>query len=505
MKRRPPWLPLLLMGALTGCPMPQTSGTPPVEASPTPAPSSAPEQPLTALDVTVRELELDKNGQLRLEVDSPEALVVLPLIAPQNYFLRLDEAPVSTLPAYRTSAWQPLAPRPAFRAPASAIRGMQTVRAMEAPEGYGEEATFQVGEATITAQRVVDGQHCLVYVDKRDAAGSETKLQQIGAAFDATLYPKATQLLGTEPGGRSEDGFNHGEDRIVLLVSRETTDPAAYFDPFDLFAGDGETLSNYGKILHLSAEKPVERVLPSLAEALGGMIFSMQRMETYSRMTGEALPAGMDPTYLFDEEAGADHWLTPLMSQLTRLTCGYTPDTGDRDALMAVGKYLDLPTMYQLDAPSLERAYDSNMGQLLLFSAYLHGLKADFANGLGSQEALGMDALAIAMDTDFPALFRDFSLATVLDGLAGVPARYSIPFVNLHHTYTLDGKPFPFVGAGASMAGVVGGTGSLRTIMLRERFPQAKLRLGISAGAAKHATLILFRPGRTPRFTEETP
>jgi hypothetical protein len=488
------------MGVLTGCPMPQTSGTPPVETSPTPTPSSAPEQTLDAFDVTVRELDLDANGQLRLEVDAPDALVVLPLIAPQGYFIRMDEAPEDALPAYRTAARSLLAPAPAFRGNA---RGLQAVRSMEAAGGYGAEATFRVGEATITAQRVVDGEHCLVYVDTRDAAGAEAKLQQIGAAFDAMLYPKATQLLGTEPGGREEDGFNRGDDRIVLLMSSETAGPDASFDPTDLFPGDVDVLSNYGKILHLSAETPVEQLLPSLAEALGGLIFGMQRLETYSRMTGDNLPAGQDPTYLFDEEAGADRWLVPLMSQLTRLACGYTPEAGDRDALMAIGKYLELPGMFRLDTPSLYQAYDSNAGQMLLFSAYLHGLKPDFAQGLGSVQALGTEALAEALQKDFSTLYRDFSLATVLDGLAGVPARYTIPFVDLHHAYTVDGKPFPFAGAGAPTAGLVGGNASFQTIMLRSNLPQGKLRLGLSAGIAKKATLVLFRPSTTARFIEE--
>ncbi|MNT22089.1 hypothetical protein D3C72_1574610 [compost metagenome] len=220
-------------------------------------------------------------------------------------------------------------------------------------------------------------------------------------------------------------------------------------------------------------------------------------------MTENPVPVGQDPAYLFAEETFADYWLHPLMGQLTRLVCGYTPEAGDRDALMAVGKYLELPSMYRLYMPSLEGAYDSNAGQLLLFSAYLHGLKPDFARGLGATQALGTEALEAALQKDFSMIFRDFSLATVLDGLAGVPARYTVPFVNLHHTYTVDGKPFPFTGAAPSMAGLVRGEGSYQTILLKGRLPQGKLQLGLNAGVAGKASLVLFRPSATARFIEE--
>lgn len=504
MRRRTPWLPLLLVGALTGCPLPQTVGTPSAEPTPTPTPSSTPEPPLQAQAITVRELALDENGLIRLEVDAREALVVLPLIEPQSFFVRLDTLPVETLPAYRTSALQRFSSPPAFRAPAPARRGMLAARSMEEAGGYGAEATFRVGEATVTAQQAYDGEHCLIYVDTRDAEEAAAKIMPIGQAFDTALYPKATQLLGTEPGGREADGFNRGDDRIVLLMSQASSGAAASFDPYDLFPAQDDGLSNFGKILHLNPDAPTEQLLPSLARELGAMVFLTQRLEAYSHMPGgEALPVGRDPAYLLDEEAQSDFWLHPLMSSLTELVCGYTPESGDRDALEAVGKYLELPSMYRLDAPSVERAYDSNRGQMLLFSAYLHGLKPDFAQGLGAVQALGTEALAIAMQQDFPQLFRDFSLATVLDGLEGVPARYSIPFVNLHHTYTLDGKPFPFTGAGASMAGVVGGNAALQTIMLRGRTSQDNLRLGISAGAARKAVLVLFRPSASARFIEE--
>ena len=490
-----------MVGALTGCPQPQITGNPPVDATPTPTPTPSPTPPPSrdALEITVRELTLDVNGQIRLEAEAPEALVVLPLIEPQSYFLRMDETPVETMPVYRTAAAR-------LRAAAPALRGAQAKpRAVETVEGYGAQATFRVGDETVNANRVYDGTNCLVYVDTRDEASTAALTTQIASAFETSLFPKAAGLLGSIPGGRAEDGFNRGDDRIVLLVSQETTDVAASFIPTDLFPPLDNGLSNYGKVLHVNAARSPQEVLPSLAHELGGMIFLMQRLEAYSRMLcpNDPQPVGKDLSYLLDEEAAADYWLYPIINLLTAQVCGYTPDSGNREALLAVGKYLDLPSMFQLDSASLEGVYDSNMGQSLLFGAYLYGQRPAFAKNLGANEALGAEALASAMQRDFPRLFRDFSLATALDGLAGVPSQYTIPFVNLHKTYTLDGKPFPFSGAGATMAGALGGSGTLQTIMLKGRFPQGKVRLGLSAGAAKKATLVLFRPSATARFIEE--
>ncbi len=483
-----------MVTALTGCPSPQTAGTPPAE--PTPAPSASPEPPQEALEIEVRELALDANGQLRLELEAPEALVVMPLIEPQRYFMRMDEAPIDTLPAYRTAGLKTLSMPPVRRAPAPAPR------AMEAPEGYGQDASFQVGAITVDATRAFESPNVLIYVDKRDAATTAAKIQAIATAFETRLYPAITQLLGAAPGGRA-DGFNRGDDRVVLLMSRETSGAAVTF-PDDLFPPmDDSGLSNHGKIIHLSPDATPEQLLPSLAAEYGGLVFLMQRLETYSRMENRNLPVGQDAAYFFDEATFPDLWLHSLMARLAMQVSGYSAETGDRDALVAVGKYLDLPSMYRLDMPALPGAYEDNAGQMTLFSAYLYGQKPDFAKGLGSTEALGAKAVALAMQRDFPGLFRDFSLATVLDGLKGVPARYSIPFVNLHQTYTLDGKPFPFAGAGARTPGAVGGAASYQTIALRGHFPEGKLRLGLSAGVAKKASLVLFRPSATARFIGE--
>lgn len=494
-----------MVGALTGCPLPQTAGTPPADPAPTPTPTptASPDPARDPFEITVREVTLDETGAFRLDVEAPEALVVLPLIAPQNYFLRMDEAPIEGMPTYRTAALRTAGLRPF--APAKARRNAApALRAQETADGYGEQATFRVGDVTVNAKRAYESPHCLVYVDTRDEAGSAARVAAIASAFETSLRPKVTQLLGPTAGGRA-DGFNRGDDRTVLLFSRETSDVPASFVPPDLFPPLDDGPSNFGKVLHVNALLSPEAVLPTLAHELGGMTFLMQRLEAYSRMTGEASPVGTDLGYLLDDEAASDYWLYPVMGLLSAQVCGYSAESGNREALLAIGQYLDLPNVFRLDTQALDGVYTSNMGQALLFAAYLYGQNPGFAKALGAQEALGMEAVTLAMGRDFAGVFRDFSLATALDGLAGVPARYSIPFVDLHQTYTLDGKPFPFSGAGAPMAAIVSGNGTMQTIMQKGRAPQGKLRLGISAGHARQATVVLFRPSATSRFIEETP
>lgn len=508
--RRKLWLPIVLASLLGACQPPQTASIPKADPNPSPSADPVPEATSKVLDITVRELTLDETGTLRLEIDAPEALVLLPLVEPQNYFLRMDDAPASESLAYRALARRSLAPALRFQA------ASPRPRALPAASGYGDKILLNLPQGPANVNKAYDGAHCLIYVDPQGASPSQAQIQQLGKAFDEQLYPKVKETLGQEPGGRptepvapEHDGFNRGDDRFVLVLSQQFQDEAATSridDTFPPTALESMVLwedSNFGKFLYLDPTASVSQILPTLASELGRAVFFLQRLEHYSALKGEGLPAGQSLAYLLDEEGWEDYWLSAAMGQFAKVACGYTPDAGDRDALVAVSRFLDVPSQYRLDMFPDDEGHPNNDGQLLLFTSYLQGLKPGFAKNLATSSKFGTAAISDVMGKDFSALFRDFSLATVLDGLKGVPATYDIPHVNLHKTYTIGNERYPFAGAGASMTGVAMGQGALQTIMLRGRFPQTPTRLALSAGKARKASLVIFRPSESARFSEE--
>ena len=190
------------------------------------------------------------------------------------------------------------------------------------------------------------------------------------------------------------------------------------------------------------------------------------------------------------------------LAELGKFLVGFSSEAHALNA-QRIGYFLGNPQIS--DLLEFYGAAGSNYGEMGLFNSYLFGRDPSFARTFLTATATGSAAIAEAMGTDFPGLFRDFTLALALDGLSpAVPPRYQIPMIDLHKTYDAGTGLLPLRGANDSTAPLVLTAPRPHGVRFtRVRFPNGKGKLTINGDPQLKASLILLNPSRPQGFVED--
>ena len=484
-------------------------------------------QALEAGDAAIQVKTLDlASGELSLEIAASEAILALTnptdlTLNVQAIFEGTERAAARQVSALGHASLDECGLRPHRKLPA--IKPRLSLRALEEPtpsHSFDATRSFVIGGDDLEnpspipqARLVYDGAHCVIYLDDRDAAQlSPTDADALGKIFDTRTYPALTAAFGAEP-EHPGDTFNFGEDRTVFLFSQAlgTSLPgsAGMVDMLDFFHPDllvdFGIHSNYAKMVYMLPSAISPMTPGTMAHEFVHVLFAMKRQATYGALHGhkEQSAFGWDPSYYLDDQTYfSEKGMNEGLAELGKFIAGYSPSDMPV-AVERIGRFLGNPHLFDLlffDGPA-----GSNYGGMGLFNSYVYGRNAAFPKNFLTAQGTGSAAIAEAAGIGFDGLYRDFTLAMVLDGLAApVPNRYQIPMVNLHATYDLGFGLGPLRGANDGTAPVTLHAPRPHGVRFsRVQFPTGKGKLTISGDPQLKASLILLDPARPQGFLED--
>lgn len=478
-----------------------------------------------AASLRVKPLDL-ASGELSLEIEASEAILALTnptgdALMLQAVFEGTERAASQQVAALGGESLAECGMRP-YR-PLSGLRPRASLRALDDPapaRSLEKQMPFTFGgdpfdDLTTVPQatRLYDGEHCVIYLDDRDAQWlTREAAEELGRIFDTRTYDTLIAAFGPEAPPPGSD-FNYGQDKTIFLFSQglATSLPgsAGMVDMFDMFRpdllADFGYHSNYAKMVYLLPNAIGPMTPGTMAHEFVHVLFSMQRQTTYGALHGmqEDSVLGEDPSYVMDDQTFfSEKGMNEGLAELGKFIAGYSPDENAL-AVERIGRFLGNPMRFDLlnfDGPA-----GSNYGGMALFNSYVYGRQPAFARNFLTASATGSAAIAEAAALDFEGLYRDFTLAMVLDGRGNhVPPRYQIPMVDLQKTYDLGTGLMPLRGANDSTAPVVlHAPGAHGVRFTRVRFPSGKGKLTIKGDARLKANLVLLDPARPQGFLED--
>jgi hypothetical protein len=128
--------------------------------------------------------------------------------------------------------------------------------ASDAEPGTGETASFwALDEAStpatpIQVQAVVRyvGENCVIYVDQRSPV-NQTVLNDLGSAFDETIFPRLTGVLGSVP----TPGIDGTSKITILVYDFGDRTVSGLFRPSDIAPGQEDAHSNRREMIYLNS------------------------------------------------------------------------------------------------------------------------------------------------------------------------------------------------------------------------------------------------------------
>lgn len=477
-----------------------------------------------AASIRVKPLDLS-SGEVSLEFEATEAILALSNPTPDALSIHAafegTERPAAhrEVASLENEALVECGTRPHRKL--TSIKPRLSLRGMEEPapaptlastmsfaiDGGEQDALIPVPLAT----RLYDGAHCVIYLDDRDAAWlSPEAADELGRIFDTRTYPTLTEAFGQEP-PHPGDEFNFGQDKTVFVFSRALGEAlpgsAGMVDMLDVLhpelVAQAGLHSNYAKMIYMLPSAISPMTPGTMAHEFVHVLFSMKRQAVYGALHGQGGEFGWDPSYYSDDQTFfSEKGMNEGLAELGKFLAGYSPDKL-AIAIERIGRFLGNPQRFELlnfDGPA-----GSNYGGMGLFNTYAYGRSSAFPMNFLTAEATGSAAIAEAAGQDFDGLYRDFTLAMVLDGLGdAVPARYQIPMVNLHTTYDTGGGLMPLRGANDSTSPLVLNAPRPHGVRFtRVHFPKGKGKLTIRGDVQLKASLVLLDPARPQGFLEE--
>ncbi len=259
----------------------------------------------------------------------------------------------------------------------------------------------------------------------------EAKVKELAAAFDATIYPRVTQVFGTPP----DPGID-GDPRVYVVISPAVdnfgTDAGlmGYFWSRDVHPRSG----GQGNVRDHSNEKEVI--------FLTDQIFKQKPWTTYGTLAHEfthlvvynqkvLLPARTTP-----EET----WLDEGIAMLAMDLCGYGLRDGNDEVAKDIAFFQANPEKYSL-TDWFRNPRGFSYGQSYLFTRYLYDrYEAGMIRDLIRSPQVGVTGVEQALaprGISFEDVFSDWSIANAISGLGLTSeARYSYASeINLRGNY----------------------------------------------------------------------
>lgn len=316
------------------------------------------------------------------------------------------------------------------------------------------------------------GEHCVIYV-QQDRSVPEAHLHDLAAAFDESIYPTLTNVLGSEP----NPGID-GDSKIHILVYPfGTTKIRGYFNRPDIDPAFGG-LSNRQELISLD----LARVLYDLEEA------EATAAHEFAHLIGHYREYMLDDS---PERALEAEWVDEGIAMYAEMVCGYGYLVGPELASFAAnpGKTL-----------TCWGSTLSDYGASLAFMQYLmERFGSGFASVLVNERldgSAGIDAALASWGRPerFADLFGDWLAANFLDGRIDSQPPFGYAALDLQAAATSLSGTFPRIGSGLAP-----NHGALY-LDLPVSDPAAPLRVVIDGedGTPLRAALISWNPDSEP-------
>jgi hypothetical protein len=292
------------------------------------------------------------------------------------------------------------------------------------------------GDSERPAKLIASTAHAHFFVDTESTlnhndSAMKAQVQAMASAFEATIYPRVTQVFGAPP----EPGID-GDPRVYVVISQAVDNFGkdaglmGYFWSRDVHARSG----GQGNVRDHSNEKEII--------FLTDQIFKQKPWTTYGTLAHEfthlvvynqkvLVPARTTP-----EET----WLDEGIAMLAMDLCGYGLRDGNDEVAKDIAFFQANPEKYSL-TDWFRNPRGFSYGQSYLFTRYLYDrYEAGMIRDLIRSPQVGVTGVEQALaprGISFEDVFSDWSIANAISGLGVTQeARYSYaPEINLRGNY----------------------------------------------------------------------
>jgi archaellin len=274
------------------------------------------------------------------------------------------------------------------------------------------------GNYFVSATRVGEGNHCVVYLEQ-DWTVDQNTINSIISQFDNAIYPNETSTFGSEPNPGIDndtkififlldikDGYTQGSSSYI----------SGYFNPLDEHDISISLYSNQKEIFYMD----IKPGIPGNLQFLRTLSHEFQHMINWQQKTN------LLGVY-------EDTWLDEAMSEVAPVVCGYGPDYKQVytyellpwDSLVIWNDTLyDYATVYMWAQYMKDRVTDIDSNGNGVFWNINH------TNNVGIN-AVNSALSAIGYGKDFTGIFGDWSIANYL-GLTTISGHPEWSYTTIH-------------------------------------------------------------------------
>jgi len=321
---------------------------------------------------------------------------------------------------------------------------LDSVRARYSDIPEGETTTLYIATTgrTVTVQKMHDNSETtstLVFAEVVDGLPVTSKATALAVddrfgtlnPYDPTgmgIAPRVRSVFGSE---WSTGGGRDGETRIIFVLLSANgiggSNLYGFFRPNDAFSKTQISTSNEGEILYMNANY----FAGDMFDGLATVAHEFQHMCNFNqKYVREGAFNGTDE----------DDTINEGQSVLAEEKTGFglvAPGGGNSFVFGSARAYLQAPhnsAFFTFDN------YNADYGKGYLLMKYLHDrFGVETLTRIATSPAVGRNNIANQTGIPFGTLFQDWALANLLDPVAGAPARYTYPGLNLDATYNIRG------------------------------------------------------------------